>query len=114
MDVNNDIIFTATSPLGVTVYCMKETWNNHIIAGHSSMIGKNDEVKNAIESPSSVYDSFSHPLSRDVYFAYNRLYDEYLKVVVHNFESHSEVVSAWYQQSIKGNIGGLKYVNLKL
>ena len=114
MDNKDSFIFAANSPLGVVVYCMKETWNNHIIAGHSSMAGKDDEVKNAIESPSSVFESFSHPLSRDVYFAYNRLYNEYLKVVVHNFETHSEVVSAWYQQAIKGNIGGLKYVNPKL
>ena len=114
MDIKNNFVFTANSPLGITVYCMEETWINHIIAGHSSMIGKDNEVKNAIESPSSVYDSYSHPLSRDVYFAYNRLYNEYLKVVVHNFGTHAEVVSAWYQQAIKGNIGGLKYVNLKL
>ena len=73
-----------------------------------------DEVNNAIESPSIIYESKSHPSSRDVYCAYNRQYNEYLKVVVHKFDAHAEVVSAWYQQAIKGNIGGLKYVDPKL
>ena len=114
MDDKNIYVFTAQSPLGMVVYCTEETWNNHIVAGHSSMEAKEDEVKNAIESPSSIYESNSHPSSRDVYFAYNRLYNEYLKVVVHKFDTHSEVVSAWYQQSIRGNIGGLKYVDPKL
>ena len=110
----SDTIFVTKSPLGMTVCCTEETWNSHITAGHSSMVGKADEVELAIKSPSCVYGSNSHPLSRDVYFAYNRLYNEYLKVVVHNFDTHSEVVSAWYQKEIKGNIGGLKYVGSKL
>ena len=114
MDDKNCYAFIAESPLGMTVYCTKETWSYHIIVGHSSMMGKENEVKDAIESPSSIYESNSHPSSRDVYFAYNHQYNEYLKVVVHKFDTFAEVVSAWYQQTIRGNIGGLKYVDPKL
>ena len=110
----HDHVFTANSPLGVTVYCSNDTWYNHIVAGHSPMTDKQTEVKYAIENPLCVYQSKSHPENRDVYFAHNLPYDEYTKVVVENYDTHSEVVSAWGQPEIKGNIGGLKYVKPKL
>jgi len=83
------------------------------------MKGKEDVVAHAVAKPQWVYQSDDFP-SRDVYFAVsgntnNKL--RYTKVIVEtNINNDADVVSAWMQASVLGNInpGVIRYVNPKL
>ena len=101
-------LFAATNPFGQIVRCSEHRWEKHIVAGHPSMRNKVDSVIGAIENPSSIWESGTHPKTRDVYFSHKSSDDAYTKVIVEG----ESVVSAWIQREVKGNIGELKYVNV--
>jgi len=83
------------------------------------MKGKENAVASAVAKPQWVYQSDTVP-SRDVYFAISGNTNEklrYTKVVVEtNTDKDADVVSAWMQPSVSGNInpGVIRYVNPKL
>jgi len=114
-----DTLFTARSPLGYSVICTKNQWENHVIASHGIMTKKEHLVKNTISSPIAIYQSDEFP-NRDVYFAHsghNNNNIKYTKTIVEVKSNNSaEVVSAWLQPRISGNINPevMKYVDLKL
>ena len=109
-----DVFFVAQSPLGITVKCTVEQWEAHILAGHANMAGRHEDVANAIRDPSWIFRSLSYPQTRDVYFSQPVGNREFLKVVVENQATVSEVVSAWLQAEIRGNIGEVVYAKSKL
>jgi len=111
MDEN---VFEVHSPLGHTVICSCMTWNNHILMGHPNMRGREEEVKNAIEMPDSIFASEERPADRDVYFKGTLQNNMYTKVVTQKRGIVHYVVSAWRQKEVKGNIGVMKYVKPKL
>ena len=112
-------VFTVTSPLGYIVSCTQSQWDNHILAGHKNMKGQEIVVANTITDPSWVLQSNEFP-SRDVYFANSGHTNEklqFMKVIVEtNTGDKANVVSAWMQPNIAGNInaGVIKYANPKL
>ena len=110
----DDIVFEAQSPLGYTVFCSRTTWHNYILIGHPNMRGREDEVKDTIETPDSIFGSEEHPADRDVYFKRTALESMYVKVVTQDNGTVHHVVSAWRQRDVKGNIGVIKYVRPKL
>jgi len=72
------------------------------------MRNKINLVIDAIENPSSIWESKTHPETRDVYFSHKSSDGAYTKVVIEG----ESVVSAWRQPEVKGNIGELKYVKV--
>jgi hypothetical protein len=109
--------FKVESPLGYTVSCSKENWSH--IERHEIMKENRDAVIDAVGDPVAVYSSEEWPDKRDIYFGRSSkaTYGEslYTKVVVNKpteYISDGEVVSAWPQKDISGNIkeGGLLYV----
>ncbi len=109
--------FKVKSPLGYTVSCSKENWSH--IERHEIMKENRDAVIDAVGDPVAIYSSEEWPDKRDVYFGRSNkaTYGEslYTKVVVNKpteYVSDGEVVSAWPQRDISGNIreGGLLYV----
>jgi len=112
---NNDK-FVEESPL-YPISCPENTWDDHIIAGHSMMKDNLDAVKDTIKSPYQIYQSLSDP-KRDVFFGKSSVatYGEkfYTKVVVEqpkDSQSKGYVVTAFPSKEIKGNIdtGVMKY-----
>ena len=112
-------VFTIVSPLGYVVSCTQSQWDNHILVNHPNMKNKEDLVAFAITKPQWVYQSDTFP-SRDVYFAISGNTNEKLKftkvVVETSTPDDAEVVTAWMQPSVSGNInsGVIKYVSPKL
>ncbi|MCL2171115.1 MAG: hypothetical protein FWB71_03085 [Defluviitaleaceae bacterium] len=112
-------IFTAKSPLGYVVSCTQSQWDNHILARHPNMRGNEAIVANTISNPHKIHPS-KEPPGRDVYFAHSGNTNEklqFMKVIVAPpVNNEAEVISAWMQASIKGNIdpGVEKYVDPKL
>jgi len=112
--VTDENIFEAENPLGQIVICSRSVWENHILIGHPFMEGCAEIVKNAVETPDNIFESEEYPNERDIYFKYNTHNNLYTKVVTQKHGLVYRVVSAWFQKSVKGNIGGLKYVKSKL
>lgn len=109
--------FKVNSPLGYTVSCSVESWSH--IEQHEIMKTNREAVIEAIGDPTAIYTSEEWPETRDIYFGKSEkaTYGEKLftKVVVNRpteYNSEGEVVSAWPQPNISGNIdkGGLQYV----
>jgi len=107
-------IFEVRSPLGYIVICSQVTWEQHVLIGHPVMQGKENELKSTIEAPDYIFESEEHPKDRNVYFKYNALSRKYIKAVTKGDLFIHYIVSAWLQNELKGNIGGLKYVKHKL
>ena len=112
--METDVLFEAQSPLGVTVKCTVEQWETHVLAGHANMAGRHEDVANAIRDPAWIFCSLSYPQTRSVYFSQPIGSREFLKVVVENQALVSEVVSAWLQAEIRGNLGEVIYAKSKL
>ena len=112
--MESNILFTAQSPLGIVVECTVEQWETHVLAGHAIMVGRHEDVANTIRDPAWIFRSLSYPQTRDVYFSQLNDNKECIKVVVENQILGSEVVSAWIQSEVRGNIGEVKYVKSKL
>lgn len=113
-------MFTHIDPLGYSVTCDQDQWNNHIITGHTIMNNNIVAVEDAIKNPDVIYKSSQSPI-RNVYFgksASSTYSNLYTKVVVEVDEQNktAEVVSAWPQPTIAGGIdhGGVLYVKSKL
>ena len=114
--------FTVQSPLGYTVVCSSEFWN-HIDDRHPIMKENEKALVNAISDPVAIYSSEKWPEKRDVYFGKTSqaTYGEkmFTKVVIDKpdeYNKEGQVISAWPQKSISGNINerGLRYVKSKL
>ncbi len=112
--------FKVESPLGYTVSCSKERWKH--ITQHEIMKENRAAIMDAIGDPLAVYKSEEWPETRDIYFGKSEsaTYGEKLltKVVVDKpteYNDEGEIVSAWPQKDISGNIseGGLQYVKPK-
>lgn len=112
--------FKVESPLGYTVSCTEENWEH--IKQHQIMEGNIDAIIDAIGDPFAIYTSQEWSETRDVYFGKSERasYGDKLltKVIVNKpteYNSEGEVVSAWPQKDISGNIdeGGLQYVKSK-
>ena len=109
----DNYVIEVKSVFGQITFCSVQTWE-HIVSGHQVMKDKMGQITQSVSDPDFVYESKSHPTNRDIYFRYDRSDKEYTKVIVQNKESFSEIVSAWPQDEIAGNIGGLKYVRPRL
>ena len=66
--MENQDIFSVTSPLGYTVVCTAHQWDTHIAPGHSELQGREEDVKETIKDPSKIYESKSHP-ERHIYYS---------------------------------------------
>jgi len=81
------------------------------------MRGREDTVSNTVANPQWVFQSDEFP-SRDVYFSKSGHTNEklmFVKVIVETDTCcDAEVVSAWMQPKVSGNIGVIKHVNPKL
>lgn len=111
----SETLFTASSPLGYNVVCSQNRWNNHILTSHSNMKNKEHVVANTISNPTVIYQSDEYDTT-DVCFGDSGNTNpklKYAKVIVAN---SSDVVSAWLQEDIRGNINPkvIKYVKAKL
>jgi hypothetical protein len=95
--------FEVTDPRGKTVICTEDRWRWHIISGHGKfMEGYEDEVKEAIESPTEgIFQDAARP-ERHIYYLRLPQSRKYIKVVV-NFEDEDSgyVVTAFKTDSIK-------------
>ncbi len=113
-------MINTADPRGYTVTCDDETWNKHIVAGHTIMEYNDKAVKETIDNPDVIYRSSQSPI-RNVYFAkpssstYGNLYTKVV-VQINDTDKTGEIVSAWPQPSISGGIdqGGVLYVKPKL
>lgn len=109
--------FAVESPMGYTVKCSEDNWK-HIKEHHEIMKENREAVIDSIGDPIAIYSSEEWPEKRDVYFGKSNkaTYGEnlYTKVIVNKpteYSEEGEVVSAWPQKNISGNIseGGLLY-----
>lgn len=114
---NEEILFTAESPLGYHVILTADRYYHHIISsgyGHEAHPEFTpEEIKDGIENPVVVYEGTAP--DTDVYFSktastYPNLY---LKVPVATYPEVGEVKTAFLQKRISGGIkdGGIKYAN---
>lgn len=107
--MKNKIKFAAKSPLGYTVECTEDRWENHVLQGHSMMAGNEQAVIDAIENPIVVYPSKSHREERHVYFgdSKNASYSSpYTKVIVGKNDDGARTITAFPKEEINGNIEG--------
>lgn len=51
------MVFVATDPRGYEVRLTNECWYNHIVVEHPEMIGRVDDVRQAIEAPDYIFES---------------------------------------------------------
>ena len=79
----NKTKFAVSNYQGITVSCSDDTWEGHIVPGHSIMRDNVDAVKDTIKRPDTVYSS-NQPGKREVYFKASDIstYDALTKVVV--------------------------------
>ena len=110
-------IFTIKSPLGYNIVCSDTTWSEHIQTSHAMMSENIEAVKDAVGNPMAVYQSAEWP-NRDVYFGKssqatygNLLYTKVVVVTPDEYNEEGDVVSAWPQRNISGNIGELRANN---
>jgi hypothetical protein len=59
MPDENEILFTATTPLGFTVHVTKAYWELITTIKHPIMTGREDDVKKALEQPDEIRQSKS-------------------------------------------------------
>lgn len=100
-----------TDIFGERVICSRDTWYGHIATGHPIMKNNVEAVVDTIQSPEAVFRS-AETSDRKVYFKNSELssYNMYTKVVTKSVGSQvNEIVSAWPQQKIGGNIGDELY-----
>jgi hypothetical protein len=94
-------IFTVVDPRGVIVTCSRAQWEDHIVASHPALEDAEKEVEAAVTSPDIIFQSESHQ-SRDVYFKGSG--GEQMKVIVEVSQNLGEVITAFWSESVKGNI----------
>ena len=95
-----DAKFAVTDPRGRTVVCSEDRWLWHIVELHGSMAGRENEVMEALESPSIGIYSDADFDDREIY--YLRRKNNYLKVVVKfDDDDRGEVVTAFITRHLK-------------
>ena len=111
-------VFTVNNYRGEAVFCTKERWENHIVAGHPIMEENIEAVKDTISDPDSVYESSKIP-KREIMFKQSphSTYKGFTKAIV-EYSSYSgvvsgEVVTAFPKESERGGIGNVLYRNSK-
>lgn len=97
----DELAFQVTDPLGQTVICTKECWDNHIVSRHNSM-GKYLEIaKAAITNPSFGIFKDAHYPDRQIYYYRISGKLRYLKVIVQRDNDRLVVVTAFIADSTK-------------
>lgn len=111
-------IFTVNNYRGEAVFCTKERWENHVVAGHPIMEKNIEAVKDTISDPDSVYESSRNP-KREVMFKRSPYSTQkiFTEVVV-EYSSYSgvvsgELVTAFLNNAERGRIGNVLYRNSK-
>lgn len=51
------ILFEAIDPNGITIYCEKAQWENHVIMGHPNMSDNISAIIETISQPDVIYES---------------------------------------------------------
>jgi hypothetical protein len=95
-------IFEVTDPLGWTVICTEDRFNNHIVSHHPGMLGCEDDIQQAIQSPDLgfVFQDAKRP-ERHIYYRANTNHTNYLKVVVEFDNGSGRVITAFRTSSVK-------------
>ena len=100
----------ANDPLGNTITCTTQRWDEHILTDsmHTVMQGNEKAVEDTLSNPDSIYQS-AHSESRTVYFkkGADSTYSKTLitKVVTEEIGNKTrKVVTAWPQKKVKGGI----------
>lgn len=102
-------------PLGNTITCSFERWDEHILgeSDHAVMRGNERAVEDTLHNPDSIYQS-SQNESRTVYFKKGAVstYSSNLTTKVITEETGNKtrkVVSAWPQREVRGGIADVVY-----
>jgi hypothetical protein len=93
------VYFSVADPRGRKIICSAETWNNHIVANHPSMDGREDAIIATISNPELgfIYQDKFYP-NRHIYYRRQSRGRAYWKAVVEfddEDESDGRVVTAF-------------------
>jgi len=103
MSNNSENLFEIIDVRGILIVCSKAQWEDHLTFNHPILKGKEENVKQAIKDPETIYQSDEYK-NRDVYFG-NMGNNKYMKVIVEiSAPNYGEVVTAFPRKGKTGNI----------
>ena len=88
----------ATTPLGKQIRATRSHWEKIVETKHPSLRGKEEEVKQALETPFEIRASKS---DENVHLYYIDFEGKYLCVVVKNLNDQGFVITAYFTEKIK-------------
>ncbi len=95
-------LFEVTDLRGHKVVCTETCWNDHILSQRPWMLGWEDEIRKAIESPYMGIFQDNEFDNREIYYGLSEGKQRYIKVVVEVQEgNYNEVVTAFPTDSPK-------------
>ena len=95
-------LFEVSDPRGHKIICTEDCWNEHILFNRPWMIGWENEVQKAIESPHMGIFQDNAYKNREIYYGLSAGKERYIKVVVESKDqNYGEVITAFPTDSPK-------------